>query len=148
VTSAPAHPYHVLLVDDDPADIALIGQSFAEHRAPVRLHVTNDGVQALAFLRREEGYAGMPRPDLILLDLNMPRMDGREVLAEVKSDPDLATIPVVMLTTSDQPGDIAASYAKHANAYVTKPIDLADLDAAIAKIYDFYGELVARPQTG
>jgi len=140
------HPYHVLLVDDDDADIALISQSFNEHRAPVRLHVTNDGVQALAFLRREEEYAGAPRPDLILLDLNMPRMDGREVLAEVKADRELSTIPVVMFTTSDQPSDIAASYEGHANAYVTKPIDLVDLDAAIAKIYDFYGELAARPQ--
>jgi CheY-like chemotaxis protein len=146
LTIEPTRPYHVLLVDDDPADIALIGQSFTEHQAPVSLHVTNDGVQALAFLRREEGYTEVPRPDLILLDLNMPRMDGRAVLAEVKSDRDLATIPVVMLTTSDQPGDIAASYAGHANAYVTKPIDLADLDAAIAKIYDFYGKLAARPQ--
>jgi two-component system response regulator len=146
LTNAPAHPYHVLLVDDDEADIALITQAFAEHQARVNLHVANDGVQALAFLRREEQYARVPRPDLILLDLNMPRMDGRELLAEVKSDSDLATIPVVMLTTSDQPGDIAASYAGHANAYVTKPIDLVDLDAAIAKIYDFYGVLAARPR--
>lgn len=137
--------FHILLVDDDEADVALIRQAFAEHRAPVRLHVTHDGVEALAFLRREADHAAAPRPDLVLLDLNMPRMNGRQVLAEVKSDSELATIPVVVLTTSEQPADIAASYAGHANAYVTKPIDLVDLEAAIARIYDFYGELSARP---
>ncbi|MFC0531857.1 response regulator [Phytohabitans kaempferiae] len=146
MSNEPNRPYHVLLVDDDEADVALISQSFAEHHAPVRLHVTHDGVEAMAFLRREAEHAAAPRPDLVLLDLNMPRMNGRQVLDAVKSDHALATIPVVMLTTSEQPADIAASYAGRANAYVTKPIDLADLEAAIAKIYDFYGELSAHPK--
>jgi two-component system response regulator len=146
MTDEPGRAYEVLLVDDDAADIALISEAFAAHRAPVRLHVAGDGVEAMAFLRREDGNAEAPRPDLILLDLNMPRMDGREVLAVVKSDPALVTIPVVMFTTSEQPDDVAASYSGHANAYVTKPLDLDAFDDAVNKIYAFYAQLVTRPR--
>jgi two-component system response regulator len=146
MTDEPGRAYEVLLVDDDAADIALISEAFAAHDAPVRLHVAGDGVEAMAFLRRQDGNAHAPRPDLILLDLNMPRMDGREVLAVVKCDPALATIPVVMFTTSEQPDDVAASYSGHANAYVTKPLDLDAFDQAVGKIYAFYAELVTRPR--
>ncbi|HEX8343792.1 MAG TPA: response regulator [Actinoplanes sp.] len=146
MTAVAGREYEVLLVDDDDADIALITEAFATHHARVRLHTAGDGVEALAFLRREGDHSGANRPDLILLDLNMPRMDGREVLAVVKSDPDLGAIPVVVFTTSDRAEDVTASYTRHANAYVTKPLDLDELDAVIAKIYDFYGHLVTRPR--
>jgi CheY-like chemotaxis protein len=140
-------PYEVLLVDDDAGDIALISEAFTAHGASVRLHVAGDGVEALVFLRREDGNTGAPRPDLVLLDLNMPRMDGREVLSVIKSDMDLRTIPVVMFTTSYRPDDITASYRHHANAYVTKPLDLDEFDRAISRIYTFYGELITTPRS-
>ena len=146
MTAVSDRPYEVLLVDDDDADIALITEAFATHHAPVRLHTAVDGVEALAFLRREGGHRGAPRPDLILLGLNMPRMDGREVLAVVKADPDLGAIPVVVFTTSQRGEDVVASYTRHANAYVTKPLDLDAFDAAVNKIYEFYGELNTRPR--
>jgi CheY-like chemotaxis protein len=137
--------YEILLVEDDEADIALITEAFAAHHAPVRLHTARDGIQALEFLRREDGHTEAPRPNLILLDLNMPRMDGREFLTVVKNDPDLGTIPVVVFTTSDAPPDITTSYTAHANAYVTKPLDLDEFDAAVSEIYDFYGRLAVQP---
>jgi CheY-like chemotaxis protein len=145
MTTQPAQVYEVLLVDDDVADIALITEAFTAHHAPVRLHTAGDGIEALAFLRRENGHGDAPRPDLILLDLNMPRMDGREALAAVKSDPELGTIPVVVFTTSDQPDDVTASYTAHANAYVTKPLDPDEFDAAIDKIYSFTGSSTPGP---
>lgn len=145
-TDASRRAYHVLLVDDDAADIALITEAFTHHHAPVRLHTTADGIEALAFLHRERDHADAPTPDLILLDLNMPRMDGRQVLTAVKNDPLLKAIPVVMFTTSDRPDDVTASYTAHANAYVTKPLDLDEFDTAVAKIYEFYGRLVSRPR--
>ena len=147
MTTRSVRVYEVLLVDDDIADTALITEAFAAHHAPVRLHTAGDGIEALAFLRRHDAHAHRPRPDLILLDLNMPRMDGREVLAVVKADPDLGAIPVVVFTTSDRGEDVVASYTRHANAYVTKPLDLDELDTVVAKIYDFYADLVTRPRT-
>jgi two-component system response regulator len=134
----------VLLVDDDDADLTLITEAFNAHRVPTQLHIAHDGIEALAYLRPADGSPG-PRPDMILLDLNMPRMDGRQVLAEIKQDPVLATIPIVVFTTSAQPDDIAASYTRHANAYVTKPLDLDAFTKTVDKIHDFYGDLVTRP---
>ena len=112
------------------------------------MHHVVDGAEALAFLRREDPYGDAPRPDLILLDLNMPRVDGRQVLAEVKADDDLKAIPVVVLTTSAADTDIAASYTAHANAYVTKPVDLDDFDRVVSEIRNFYGRTVALPGRG
>ncbi len=139
----------MLLVDDDAGDIALITEAFAAHQAPVQLHIAGDGVEASAFLRREgreDGNAAAPRPDPILLDLNMPRMDGREVLLVVTNDSDPRTIPVVVFTTSEQPDDITSSYIHHANAYVTQPLDPDELDRTVSLIDDFYGRLVTAPR--
>ena len=113
----------VLLVEDDPGDVLMTREAFEEHKLHNRLDVVTDGVEAMAYLRREGEYADAPRPDLVLLDLNLPRRDGREVLAEIKADPDLRHIPVVVLTTSKAEEDILRSYELHANAYVTKPVD-------------------------
>ncbi len=135
----------VLLVEDDPGDVALVQDVVASRHVPCRLHVVGDGVEAMAFLRREEPWAHAPRPHLVLLDLNMPRMDGREVLATVKADADLRVIPVVVFTTSSAEADVTDSYAAHANAYVTKPLDLQEFEQVIDQIHRFYGELVRRP---
>ena len=143
-----ARLYEVLLVEDDPGDVALITEAFAAHRLPSRLHTAGDGVDALTFLRREEPHAAAPRPDLILLDLNMPRMDGREMLSVVKNDPDLCTIPVVVFTTSDLPADVTTSYTRHANAYVTKPLDLDALEHTVDMVHAFYREVARRPSWG
>ncbi|HLL68055.1 MAG TPA: response regulator [Micromonosporaceae bacterium] len=145
MSDAPSYPLQVLLVEDDPADALLVEDAFATHRLPSRLHHVIDGIEAMHFLRREGRYAAAPRPDLVLLDLNMPRLNGREVLAQVKIDEQLKTIPVVVFTTSATGTDILASYAAHANAYITKPLNLDRFEEVIAKIYDFYGEVVTRP---
>jgi len=116
-------PIEILLVEDSPDDAALTVDALRSGRVHNRISVVDDGVEAMAFLRREGAYADAPRPDLVLLDLNLPRKDGSEVLAEIKADPDLSTIPVVVLTTSEAEEDILRSYKLHANAYVTKPVD-------------------------
>jgi CheY-like chemotaxis protein len=135
--------YDVLLVDDDDADLALITEAFTAHRVSTRLHIAHDGIEALAYLHTDGDAT--PRPDLILLDLNMPRMNGREVLTAVKQDSLLATIPIVVFTTSAQPDDVTSSYLRHANAYVTKPIDFDAFTAAVNTIHTFYRELAIRP---
>jgi two-component system response regulator len=135
----------VLLVEDDLADVALMENAFAEHVVRSQLHHVADGEQALAFLRRQDPYRDAPRPDLILLDLNMPRVDGRQVLTEVKADGDLKAIPVIVFTTSATDSDISSSYSAHANAYVTKPIDLDEFDRVLAEIRNFYGHTVTLP---
>ena len=135
----------VLLVEDDPGDVVLIREAFEHNKVYNALHVVSDGVQALAFLRREGEHADAPRPDLVLLDLNLPRKDGREVLAEVKSDPDLRTIPIVVLTTSEAEEDIVRSYDLHANAYVTKPVDFDRFIEVVRQIDDFFVSVVKPP---
>ena len=136
----------VLLVEDDPGDVLLIEEAFADNKVRNRLHVVSDGVDALAFLRQEGEYAEMPRPDLILLDLNLPRKDGREVLAEVKADEQLSTIPVVVLTTSKAEEDVLRSYKLHANAYVTKPVDFDRFIEVVRQIDEFFVTVVKLPQ--
>ncbi|GLZ42636.1 response regulator [Actinokineospora sp. NBRC 105648] len=136
----------VLLVEDDEGDVLMIREAFELRGPNSRLHVVNDGIEAVAFLRRQAGYGDVPRPQLILLDLNMPRMDGREVLAEVKTDPDLTSIPVVVLTTSAAQEDIQSSYSLHANAYVTKPADLDEFMTAVGKVDDFFGATASLPE--
>jgi CheY-like chemotaxis protein len=135
----------VLLVEDDAGDIMLIREAFADHKVGNVLSVVNDGVQAMAFLRRTGDYAGAPRPDLVLLDLNLPRKDGSEVLAEIKADPELATIPVVVLTTSEAEEDILRSYRLHANAYVTKPVDFERFSRIVHQIDEFFIGVVKLP---
>jgi CheY-like chemotaxis protein len=138
-------PPSVLLVEDDPGDVLLVREAFAARDAEDVLSVVNDGVEAIEYVRGEGGYADAPRPDLVLLDLNLPRKNGREVLAEIKGDAELATIPVVVLTTSEADEDILRSYQLHANAYVTKPVDLNRFLAIVHRIDEFFIELARRP---
>lgn len=135
----------VLLVDDDPGDTLMIREAFAHNKVSNDLAAVADGVQALQYLRREGEYKDAPRPDLILLDLNLPRKDGREVLAEIKSDPELATIPVVVLTTSHAEEDVLRSYQLHANAYVTKPVDFERFIEVVRQIDEFFVTVVKLP---
>jgi CheY-like chemotaxis protein len=138
-------PIEVLLVEDDPGDVLMTREAFEEHRVGNRLHVVPDGVEALAYLRREEPYLDAVRPDLILLDLNLPRRDGRQVLKEIKSDKSLRSIPVVVLTTSQRDEDILRSYQLHANAYVTKPVDFDQFIKAVRQIDEFFVSVVKLP---
>jgi CheY-like chemotaxis protein len=142
----PAKPIDVLLVEDDPGDTLMIREAFAENKLRNRLSCVADGVEALAFLRREGDYAEAPRPDLVLLDLNLPRKDGREVLAEIKADGQLRTIPVVVLTTSEAEEDILRSYDLHANAYVTKPVDFDRFINVVRQIDEFFVAVVKLPR--
>ena len=135
----------VLLVEDDPGDVLLIREAFAFNKVRNRLHVVSDGVDALAFVRREGEYADRPRPDLIVLDLNLPRMDGREVLAELKADEALRPIPVVVLTTSKAEEDVLRSYDLHANCYITKPVDLDDFTGVLRQVQGFWSQVVRLP---
>ena len=145
MTFADHEVVQVLLVEDDAGDVLMTREALEEHHVPNRLYVVPDGVSALQFLRKEGQHAQAPTPDLVLLDLNLPRMSGREVLAEVKSDPRLARIPVVVLTTSDADDDVVASYALHANAYVTKPVDFDRFVDVVRKIDDFFVSVVRLP---
>lgn len=138
-------PIEVLLVEDDPGDVVLTQEAFADNKVRNNLHVVSDGEQAMSFLRREGAYAGAPRPDLVLLDLNLPRKDGREVLSEIKSDPDLRRIPVVVLTTSEAEEDVLRSYNLHANAYVTKPVDFERFIRVVRHIDEFFVTVVKLP---
>jgi CheY-like chemotaxis protein len=138
-------PIEVLLVEDDPGDVLMTREAFEEHKIGNRLNVVPDGVEALAYLRREEPYPDATRPDLILLDLNLPRRDGREVLQEIKADESLRMIPVVVLTTSQLDEDILRSYQLHANAYVTKPVDFDQFIRAVRQIDEFFVSVVKLP---
>lgn len=135
----------ILLVEDSPADVRLTQEAFAETAHPVELHVACDGVEALDFLRRRGAHANAPRPDLILLDLNMPRMDGREVLAEIKRDPELRRTPVVVLTTSEDEEDVLQAYQLNANCFITKPVDLDRFFEVVRAIDLFWLGTVALP---
>ncbi len=138
-----------LLVEDDPGDVLLIREAFAEHgTVGDRLHHASDGAEAMAFLRKQEPYGSVPSPDLILLDLNLPRMDGREVLATVKSDAAYRHIPIVVLTTSEAEEDILRSYDLHANAYVTKPVDFDRFVEIVRKVEDFFVSVAKLPASG
>ena len=141
-------PIEVLLVEDDAGDVVLIEEAFADNKVRNRLHVVSDGVDALRFLRREDEFADAPRPDLILLDLNLPRKDGREVLAEIKTDEALQQIPVVVLTTSKLEEDVLRSYKLHANAYVTKPVDFDRFIEVVRQIDEFFVTVVKLPRAG
>ena len=134
----PRRAIEILLVEDNPGDARLTREAFADASVSNNLSVVGDGEQAMAFLRRQGNYSGAPRPDLILLDLNLPRKSGREVLEDVKSDPDLLSIPIVVMTTSEAEGDILNSYYHHANAYVTKPVDLDRFIDVVSKIEGFW----------
>jgi chemotaxis family two-component system response regulator Rcp1 len=135
----------ILLVEDKPAAVRLIQEVLKENRSRNRLHVALDGAEAMGFLHRETGYAQAPRPSLILLDLNLPRKDGREVLREIKDDDDLKRIPVIVLTVSDGDEDVMQAYNLHGNCYVTKPINLDDFVRAIKSIEDFWLNIVTLP---
>lgn len=142
---APA-PVRILVVDDDPGDVLMIEEALENSDVEKHIDVVGDGQEAMEFLRREGRHPTAPRPDMILLDLNMPRMDGRQVLSQVKSDEDLRTIPIVVLTTSNADTDILGSYTLQANAYVTKPIDLDDFNDVVRRIDEFFGRVVVLPK--
>lgn len=141
----PGHPIEILLVEDNPGDVRLTREAMKEGKVCNELHVAGDGVEAIAYLRREGKYADAPRPDLILLDLNLPRMDGREVLQQIKGCTDLRRIPVVVLTTSTAEQDILKSYDLHANCYINKPIDLDQFIAVVRSIEHFWLSMVKLP---
>jgi CheY-like chemotaxis protein len=143
---ATATPIDVLLIEDDPGDTLMIREAFEENKVRNRLTCVTDGVEAVEYLRRNGDHAAAPRPDLILLDLNLPRKDGREVLAEIKGDDDLRTIPVVVLTTSQAEEDVLRSYRLHANAYVTKPVDFERFIDVVRQIDDFFVTVVKLPR--
>jgi CheY-like chemotaxis protein len=136
----------VLLVEDDPGDVLMTREAFEHYKIRNQLHVVSDGEQALQFLHQAGDYAGAPRPGLILLDLNLPRRDGLEVLAELKADPGLRVIPVVILTTSQAEEDILRSYSLHANAYVSKPVDFERFMDVIRQIDNFFVTVVELPR--
>ena len=140
-----ATPIEVLLGEDSPGDVRLTREAFKDAKVHINLHVAMDGTEAMAFLLREGKHANVPRPDLILLDLNLPKKDGREVLAEIKESPTLKTIPVVILTTSASEIDILRSYECHANCYITKPVDLDGFLEVVKSIDGFWLSVVKLP---
>lgn len=146
MTDQPERQIEILLVEDDPGDVLMTREAFEDYKVRNQLHVVNDGVEAMAFLRQEGEHAGRPRPDLILLDLNLPKMDGREVLEAIKSDADFSSIPVVVLTTSEAEEDVLSSYSLHANAYVTKPVDFESFIGVVRQIDDFFVTVVRLPR--
>lgn len=138
-------PVELLLVEDNPGDVELTREALLEARVRNRLHVAESGEEALAFLRREGRHAGAPRPDMVLLDLNLPRMSGSEVLAAIKGDPDLRRIPVVVLTTSEAEKDVLGAYELHANAYIVKPVDLDQFLGVVRSVEGFWLAVVKFP---
>lgn len=145
MTTPEGRAIDILLVEDDPGDELITREAFEHNKLKNRLHVAHDGEEGLNYLYRRGEFADAPRPDLILLDLNLPKYDGRQLLEKVKSDPDLAQIPVVVLTTSSAEEDILKSYKLHANAYVTKPVDLDQFMKAVRQIDEFFVQVVRLP---
>ena len=141
-------PIEILLVEDNPGDVRLTTEALKEGRVLNNISVVSDGVEALAYLRKEGKYAGVVRPDLVLLDLNLPKKDGREVLKELKEDPALKSIPVVVLTVSKAEEDVLKSYNLHANCYITKPVDLEQFIKVAKSIQDFWLTIVKLPRNG
>jgi two-component system, chemotaxis family, response regulator Rcp1 len=139
-------PMHVLLVEDSPGDVRLTQEAFRDANRSIKLHVAYDGVEAMAFLKHEGTHVDAPRPDIILLDLNLPKMDGREVLAHIKEDDSLKMIPTVILTTSDAEADIVKSYQLHANCYLSKPVQFEAFENLVKSINDFWLTKVKLPQ--
>jgi CheY-like chemotaxis protein len=144
VTGMPA--FEILLVEDSPGDVRLTREALKDAKMHINLHVASDGIEAMAFLNREEEYSDVPRPDLILLDLNLPRKDGRQVLEEIKVNPALMTIPIVILTTSASEEDVLRSYRLHANCYISKPVDLDGFLKVIKSIDNFWLSIVKLPR--
>jgi chemotaxis family two-component system response regulator Rcp1 len=138
-------PIEILMVEDNPGDVRLTVEALKEGKVRNNFHTVEDGVEAMAFLRRQGRYAESPRPDLVLLDLNLPKMNGREVLAEIKEDPELRRIPVVILTVSKAEQDILKSYNLHANCYITKPVDLDQFLEVVKSIENFWLTVVMLP---
>jgi len=147
-TGTIGRPIEILLVEDNPGDVRLTQEALKEGKVRNKLHVVGDGVEALAFLCQEGEYAEEPRPDLILLDLNLPKKNGREVLAEIKEHPNLRRIPVVILTVSQAEEDVLRTYDLHANCYVTKPVDLEQFIKVVGSIEDFWLTIVRLPPNG
>jgi CheY-like chemotaxis protein len=139
------NPVNVLLVEDNGGDVRLTQEALKEGRILVNLSVARDGQEAMAFLRREGAYAQAPMPDVILLDLNLPKKDGREVLQEIKSDSDLTPIPVIVLTTSEADGDILTTDGHHANCYITKPVDMDQFISVVKLLEEFWFTIVKLP---
>jgi CheY-like chemotaxis protein len=142
---AECRPIEILMVEDNPGDVRLTVEALKEGKVRNNLHTVEDGMEALAYLRQEGKYAGVPRPDLILLDLNLPKMSGQEVLAEIKADPDLRRIPVVILTVSKAEQDVLKTYNLHANCYITKPVDLDQFLEVVKSIENFWLTVVMLP---
>jgi CheY-like chemotaxis protein len=140
-----SQPIEVLLVEDDPGDVVMTKEAFADYKIANKLNVVTNGEDAIAYMRKQGRFADVPTPDLVLLDLNLPRRDGREVLRDIKQDAQLRRVPVVVLTTSDAEEDVLASYDLHANAYVRKPVDFEQFVAAVRAIDDFFITVVRLP---
>lgn len=141
-----SQPIEVLLVEDDPGDVLMTQEAFADYKVANKLTVVTNGEDAIAYMRKTGKFADAPTPDLVLLDLNLPRRNGREVLREIKEDPELRSVPVVILTTSEAEEDVIASYLLHANAYVRKPVDFDQFVAAVRAIDDFFITVVKLPR--
>ncbi len=140
-------PIEIMLVEDNPGDVRLTVEALKEARMTNALHVTQDGVEAMSFLRREQPYGEAPRPDLIILDLNLPKKDGREVLTEIKGDPTLRQIPVVVMTTSSDDRDVLRAYDHHVNCYITKPVDFDQFVRVVRSVDDFWLSIVTLLRT-
>ena len=142
----PVEPIKILLVEDQPVDVRLTEEVMKQGKVANELYVADDGEKAMQFLRKEGEYADKPRPDLVILDLNLPRMDGKEVLQAIKTDPDLLKIPVLILTTSAAERDVLDAYSHHVNAYITKPIDLDEFVGVVSSIEQFWLSIVRLPE--